>query len=401
MIHRTKYRLTVLQIRKAAVGQKLDDGAGLRLYKLSDGARWVYRYTIAGVRREMGLGGLEHVSLTEARNERDRWAMVLREGKDPISERERIRSAAAAALSDQDPTLEEITKIVFEARKEGLRADGERGRWMSPFEQHIFPKLGKRRISKLNQNDIADVLRPIWKTKHPTAKKAIQRLHIVFRQAKLMGRDVDPFTIEAAQHILGVVRHKTTSIVSTPWPEIPALYAKLDRSGASYDCLRWIILTAVRSESARGARFDEIEGDVWTIPADRIKAKEGKAEEFRVPLSTATLDLLEKIRERHGSEYLFPSYRKGHITDVAVSKVLNGLKEPGRIHGFRTSFRTWVQDNEAASYDVAETSLAHTVGNKVERVYARSDLLDPRRVLMERWAAFVTGQPAKVVRLRA
>ena len=72
----------------------------------------------------------------------------------------------------------------------------------------------------------------------------------------------------------------------------------------------------------------------------------------------------------------------------------------GRPHGFRTSFRTWVQDTNAASFDVAETALAHVLGNKTERAYARSDLLDQRRVLMQKWGDHVTGEAAQVVRLR-
>lgn len=387
---RAKNKLTAVAIRKATPGI-LQDGGGLILHKGEASGRWVYRYSIAGRRRDMGLGRLEDVSLADARRARDKWAAVLAEGRDPISEREKQRAEIAADLDKDDPTFEEWTLRVFEGRKAKLRGDGERGRWLSPLKYHLFPKIGKRRMSSLHQADIADALRPIWRKKHATAEKALQRTHIVFRQAKLTGLDVDPFVVEAARHMLGEVRRRVTHIESTPWQKIPELYARLAGRGSSRLCIRWLILTAVRGEPARGARFSEIDGDVWTVPAERMKGLEGQVEDFRVPLSHAAMELLEEIRGRATGDLLFPSYRKGFISENALLKTLNGMDEPGRPHGFRTSFRSWVQDNEATSFEVAETALAHKIGSKVERTYARSDLLEPRRVLMNAWGDFVTG----------
>lgn len=377
------------------------DGGNLWFIKRPDGgAQWVLRIDVLGRRREMGLGAFPEVTLREAREEAAKWRAIARSGVDPVSERERQRTDAAAALAKSDPTLEEYTRRVFEGIKAGLRGDGVRGRWLSPLEQHVFPKIGKRRLSSIHQTDIVETLRPIWQTKHPTAIKAIQRLGVVFTKAKLARLEADPFIVDAARDELGQVRHRTKGIAATPWQEIPALYRRLDADLYSHLALRWIILTAVRSESARGARFDEIDGDVWTVPAERMKAREGKAEPFRVPLSRPALELLERLREGNSSPFLFPSSKKSgqHLTDVALSKVLNGLEEAGRIHGFRTSFRTWCQDT-GAPFDVAETALAHTVGGKVERSYARSDLLDQRRTLMAAWAGYVIGGSGNIVQL--
>lgn len=397
---RVKNKLTAVAVRKAGPGT-LEDGGGLRLVKLESGGNWIYRYSFGGRRREMGLGSLSEVSLAEARKERDRWATVLRQGLDPVSERDRMRAEAAAELNREDPTFGELAEMVFEARKARLRGEGQRGRWFSPLATHIIPRIGRRRVSTLAQTDIADALRPIWKSKPATAEKAFQRMRIIFRQGKLMGYECDPFTVEAAGHMLGEVRRKIRHIPATPWQEIPALYARLDRPGASQQCLRWMILTAVRGDAARGARFEEIEGSVWTVPAERMKGLEGKVRDFRVPLSTEAQRVLEGLRERATGPFLFPSYRQGScITSTAIAKVLNDLNETGRPHGFRTSFRTWVQDNEVATYDVAETALGHVIGSKVERTYARSDLLDQRRVLMEKWGSFVTGRESQVIQLR-
>lgn len=389
-------KLTMLAIKNSPDG-KLFDGGGLTLIKSDTAGRWIYRYSFMSKRREMGLGSLPVVSLADARKFRDRWAAVLAGGSDPIQERDRARQDEKAARDKIDPTFEQMTRTVFEARKSTLRDDGKRGRWISPLECHIFPKIGRIRITEMHQSDIAGALSPIWKTKHETALKAISRIKIVFTQARLMGADVDPFTVDAARHILGHVDHQSTPIAATRWQDIPTLYAKLNKNTPSHLALRWMILTSVRSEAARGARFDEIQGDVWTISKDRIKGRRGRNKDFRTPLSNEALKVLQTCIDQAHNEHLFPSPRVGFISHNAIAKILNNMEEEGRPHGFRTSFRTWVQDTNAATYDVAETALGHAVGSKIERVYARSDLLDQRRMLAERWACYVTGEQSAII----
>lgn len=384
-------RLTVVRIKAARAG-RLEDGGGLRLDRGEARGKWVYRYTVAGTRREMGLGAWPEVSLAEARRERDRWAAVLRGGKDPISERRRALEETRRQLDQADPTLAEATTTAFDARKSTLRGAGERGRWLSPLNVHILPSLGRRRISTIHQGDIREALRPIWTSKSATAEKAAQRLRIVLAHAKLCGCQADPAMVDTAIAILGTLHRDIEHIEATPWERIPDLYRRLDGRGASRAALRLMILTAVRSHGVRGARIEEIKGDVWTVPAERIKGSARTVQDFRVPLSAEALRVIERAAETSRDGYLFPSYRKGHISSTAIASVLNNLGEPGRPHGLRTSFRTWVQDAQAATYDVAETALGHLVGGKVERSYARSDLLDQRRALMAAWAEYVTRE---------
>jgi integrase len=396
---RTRNTLTAIEVQNATPG-KLSDGGGLILDRTGNGGRWSWRYTFGGKRREMGLGTYPAVTLAAARKARDKWEAVLRGGKDPITERARQIADERAAMDRTDPTLADVALAVFEARKAGLRGDGERGRWFSPLAVHVLPKIGTMRISDVRQADIHRALKPIWRDKNPTAEKAIQRLGIVFRQARLMGHACDPFTVDAARHMLGEVRHQTDSIAATPWQDIPALYARLDNGGPVHQCLRLMILTLVRSAGVRGLRFDEVEGDVWTVPADRMKAKEGEAKPFRVPLSAEARAVLADCAE-YSPVYAFPGQGRklAYITDTALSSALNDLGEVGRPHGFRTSFRTWVQDTDACTFEVAETVLAHQNGTKVVRSYARSDLLERRRIVMEAWARHVTGEGAQVLRL--
>ena len=118
--------------------------------------------------------------------------------------------------------------------------------------------------------------------------------------------------------------------------------------------------------------------------------------EHRQPLSDAAMAVLEQARELHdGSGLIFPSpTRRGKpLSDMSLTKVLrdNGLAERTTVHGFRSAFRDWAAERTDTEHAVMELALAHQVGSAVERAYARSDLLERRRELMARWAAFLTS----------
>jgi hypothetical protein len=194
-----RHKLSSAQVRNAAPG-KYADGAGLWLHKRPDGgAQWFLRITLHGRRREMGLGSLAEVSLKEARVSAEKWRAVLRDGKDPIKERDRIRRLAAR----EDNSLAVVARDAFESRKAELKRDGAAGRWFSPLELHVLPKLGKVRVEDLDQHDIRTVLAPIWHSKAETANKALQRLNIVLRHGAALGLDVDLQATEKAKALLG------------------------------------------------------------------------------------------------------------------------------------------------------------------------------------------------------
>lgn len=382
--------LTVVGIKKAANG-RLGDGGGLELHKKGDSGKWIYRYSFAGKRREMGLGTWPTVSLSDARKERDRWALVLSQGKDPVAERKAQKAASIAEQSRRDPTLQELAEEIFDVYKSELRGGGTSGRWMSPLNLHVFPKIGRRPVSSINQEDIRAALAPIWKEKHPTAEKAIQRLRIIFTKGRFKGYDVDPFTIAAARESLGRVIHRAAPTPSIDWQNIPTLYRWLEGRGASAVCMQFLILTLVRVSGCRMARFEEFNEDLWIVPSERVKGREGRARDFRVPLPTEARRIVERQREL-GGEWVFPGYRGRPLSDSSMSKLLRDNGIQCKPHGFRATFRTWVQDTEATTFDVAETILGHTIGGKTERAYARSDLLERRRSVMEEWAGHVTRE---------
>lgn len=388
-------RLSTGFVNNAPVGKHCD-GAGLWLVKRDDGgAQWIQRVTVHGRRREMGLGGFPTLSLAEARKLGERWRKVAAMGRDPIKEREAEKRIAQR----EDITLAIVTADAFEARKAELKGDGTAGRWLSPLTNHVLPKLGKVPVTDLDQRDIRDTLAPIWHIKADTARKAMNRLSIVFRHAAALGLDVDLQATEKAKALLGKSRHKPKNIPAMDWRDVPDFYASLAEPTLTHLALRLLIVTGVRSGPLRNLRLDQIEGDIWTVPAEAMKGRKGATDDFRVPLSAEAKRVIDLAlpHARHG--FLFPNSRKGVIGDMTLSRHMERRGLEARPHGFRTSLRTWLAEATEAPHEVAEAMLAHVVDGGVVRAYRRTDYLEPRARLADRWADLVTGGGGQVLKL--
>jgi integrase len=379
-------RLSASTLKSALVG-KHADGGGLWLVKRPDGgAQWVQRVTPHGRRREMGLGAYPDVSLKEAREAATHNRALVRQGLDPIKERERQKREAARNIH----MLTDIALDAFESRKAELKGDGIAGRWFSPLELHILPKLGKVPVADIDQQDIRDTLSPIWHTKAATATKAINRLNIVMRHAAALGLDVDLQAVEKAKALLGKQRHTVTNVPSVPWQDVPEFYQSLGGSITEL-ALRLLILTGARSGPLRHIHEDQIEGDVWTIPAEAMKGRKDATSDFRVPLSIEAQRVIAEARKFERDGFLFPSAKRGVISDMTMTAYMDrrGMKE--RPHGFRTSLRVWLAEATNAPHDVAEMCISHVVGSKTVQAYKRTDYLEQRKTLMERWAIQVVA----------
>jgi len=382
---RAMHRLSARAVQTLGTG-KYADGAGLWLHKREDGgAQWVLRYTIHGRRREMGLGTAMLVSLREARETADRHRAAVRAGEDPIKERERARRAAGRNLH----LLKDVALDAFEARKAELKGDGMAGQWFSPIAQHILPKLGQVPVADLDQKDIRDVLAPIWHTKGPTALKALNRLAICLRHAAALGHDVDLQAAEKARALLGKSRHKGGHIPAMPWKEVPAFYASLRAGTVTHLALRLLILTGARSAPLRTMRVEQLTADVWTIPGESMKGRKDTTPDFRVPLSSAALAVIDEARRLARGGYLFPSVRRGVISDMTMGQHMAREGMAYRPHGFRSSLRDWIAETTDTPFEVAEMVLGHVVGGAVERAYRRTDYLEQRQAIMEAWGQWV------------
>lgn len=395
---RSRNRLSASFVKAAPVGKHCD-GAGLWLVKRKDGgAQWVLRVTAHGRRREMGLGGFPSVSLSQARVLSEKWRAVAAAGGDPVKEREAEVRAARRA----DIFLDVLTADAFEARKAELKGDGKAGRWLSPLELHVLPRLGRVPVTEIDQRDIRDTLAPIWHTKADTARKAMNRLGIVLRHAAALGLDVDLQATEKAKALLGKSRHVPKNIPAMDWRDVPAFYASLEEPTLTHLALRLLILNpGMRSKPLRHIRLAQIDGDVWTIPGEDMKGRKGKTPDYRVPLSIEAQRIVDMARPHARNGFLFPNRRGGVISDMTLSRLMQRRGLEARPHGFRASLRTWLADTTEAPHEVAEAMLAHVTGSAVVKAYRRTDFLEQRRYLAERWADHVTGGTGDLVKLAA
>ena len=390
------HKLTVKELECVGPG-KYNDGGGLWFFRRDGGsAQWFLRVTVHGRRREMGLGGYPDLSLKDARKRAAHWRSMAKDGLDPVKTRERERREAQRNLH----VLADVAKDAFETRKAELKGDGLAGRWFSPLDLHVLPKLGKVPVSEIDQIDIRNTLAPIWHSKADTARKAMNRLGIVLKHAAALGLDVDLQACDKAKALLGKSRHVAQHIPAMPWQEVPAFYESLTDGTVTHLALRLLILTGVRTGPLRLLTLDQLEGEVWTIPAEHMKGIKGATSDFRVPLSREALSVIEHAKAHERGGLLFPGARgKAPISDMTLSQFMGRSGHEARPHGFRTSLRTWLADCTDAPHEVAETVLAHATGNSVSRAYQRSDHIEQRRALMERWADHVTGGTGTVVRI--
>ena len=370
------------------------DGDGLYLRVGPTGAKsWILRTVVFGHRRELGIGSTKLVSLAEAREKARVLRKVAREGGDPdtLRNREHLTFAEAARRVHQQ---------LLPTWKNKKHADT----WIASIETHANPAFGVRPIGTVGTADILKVLSPIWTEKHETANRLKQRLAAVFDWAKGAGHYPHENPVNGLKKALPVVKSKDNHMAALLWSDLPAFMVELaDRECVSARTLEFIILTATRSGEARGALWSEIDfkNKVWNIPAERMK----RGVAHRVPLSEEALAVLEKLTGLD-PELVFPSAHRGFDNKAKVQSdmVFKGLYvRMGRsgftTHGFRSTFRDWCSESAQVPREVAEAALSHATGTVVERSYARSDLFERRRNLMDAWGRYASGKSGNVVQL--
>lgn len=362
---------------------KYNDGRGLWLHKRSKArGQWFLRLVINGKRREMGLGGWPNVGLAEVREHAERARRKLRAGIDPIEERQKAKAPSSKF------TLEQAIRGCFEARQAELKGDGQAGRWMSPLSTHVIKQIGHVAVEDIDQHILKKRFAGIWHTKPSAAAKALSRVNLSLQHAAALGLDVDLQAVMKTKALLGKQRHISKHIPSLPYLEAPKFYQFLcSKQTITAFALRFLMLTCTRSGELRFATRNEIDGDVWIIPAERTK----QAREHRVPLSKDALEVLEQVSAINDHDLLFPTRSGVPMSDAAMAKFMRTNGYEARPHGLRATFRSWAEDQSSADWETKEMCLGHAVGSKVERAYQRSDLLDKRRTLQEAWSGFITA----------
>jgi len=374
--------LTQMKARNLGPGKHFD-GQGLMLVKSrKDAGKWLLRLSVAGRRREMGLGRWPDVSIAEARESASNARKELRGGTDPVAQRRKaVRKIKRLSVAD-------AVQACFEARQAELKGDGKAGRWLSPLNTHVLPKIGTMAIEDVDQHELKRLLEPIWHTKPDTARKAMNRINLTLKHAAALDLDVDLQAVMKAQALLGKRRHTVQHIPSLPYAEAPAFYRHLcTLTFPSALALRFLMLTVARTSAVRLATYAEIEGDVWIIPAERTKS----GNEHKVPLTDEVMRVVERTKGDNASPFLFTTDKGKPLSDMAMSGLMKREGMTARPHGFRSTFRTWAEECTDASFEVKEACLGHRVGSEVERAYQRSDLLGKRLAFLTEWASFLNA----------
>ena len=391
-------RLTAAMVRSLSKPGRYGDGPGSTLYlNVAPGGSksWVQRLVIAGKRHDIGLGGFPLTTLAEAGERAFDNRRLARRGGDPLARKRRART----------PTFRQAAERTLESNRPRWRGAKTATNWTATMEKYAYPTFGAQPVDRIGREDVLRVLTPIWTAKPELARKVRQRVRAVLQWCLAHGHVERNAAGEAIDGALPAMPAVKTHFRALPYAQVGEALAIIEATRASLSakaCLLFVVLTACRSGEARGATWAEIdlEAGEWRVPETRMKEEA----EHRVPLSGAATAVIESVRPlRDGSDLLFPSPSRpgAALSDMTLTKILRscGLADRATVHGFRTSFRTWAAERTRVPHAVAEMALSHAVGSDVERSYARSDLFDKRRRLMDQWAAYVTGGSGAVVPL--
>ncbi len=416
---------------------RLSDGGGLLLLVKPTGAKiWLTRVTVAGKRRDMGLGGFPTVTLKEARDKAAAARKQASDGADPIEVRDTVaREAEAARKAETEAkarTFRNVALACIKAEAPGWKSGRTALLWEKSLTQWAFPTLGDMAIADIDRTAVRRAIDAVWTTRPTTGRKVLRRIGAVLRYAAANGWRANDNVADAR-----MLRHAGLPALpggrkypSLPWARLPAFIAALDQMpGLGALALRLAIMTALRSGEVRNARWSWVSFDgtpTLTVPGEQMKGKKAAdVTPHRVPLSDAALVTLARAyAEANGTlptvaqlpkfvalardGLIFPSAtRTTSLSDMALSAVVRrmnadrpeGASAPWRDadgreavpHGFRASFSTWVDDTRPEEREAAEKALAHEVGNKVSAAYRRSDLFDRRIKLMAEWADHCGG----------
>lgn len=370
--------------------------SGLYLKVAPTGARtWVLRVTVGAKRRDMGLGGYPSTTLAGAREKAREARKLIDAGTDPILSRQAARSALIAEQS-RARTFDQAVTAFMDARSDEWRNVKHRAQWLSTLGTYASPTIGNLLVQDIAQHHVVSVLTPIWREKTETATRVRQRIEKVLDFATANGwrTGENPATWRGRLSELLPRPSKIKTVEhqrALPAKAVPGFVQQLRKApGTAARALEFLTYTAARSGEVRGARWSEIDTDtgLWLIPGERMKA--GKP--HKVALSAQALQVLRdvpRIEGGNGAEDLvFPAPRGGVLSDMALTEVMRRLEVDAVPHGMRSSFRTWAQDHTEFPRELAEIALSHTVGDAVERAYARSDMVERRRALMQAWGDF-------------
>lgn len=391
MVPKIASELSDAAVRRLTVGKHSVGGvAGLMLRVTDTGARgWVLRTTAGGRRRDLGLGAYPSVTLAQARQRAREVREGIWRGTDPIAER-KLRKSAILAEQSRAVTFGEIAAEYVAKKSREFKTPKQHQKLANQLALYALPKLGRMVVADVARAHVVAVLQPIWETKNETASRVRLYIERIMDLAEVKGLRAgdNPARWKGNLELSFPARNKvarTQHYAALSVADMTEFVAKLSGTDTvAAKALHFAILTASRSQEVREATWGEIDTDkrLWVVPAERMKG--GK--KHSVPLTADAMAVLISTPRR--GDLIFPSSRGGVLPDYRLSTVPKDLGYPVTAHGFRATFRTWAQEHTGYAEEVVELCLAHVNSDATRAAYARSELIDKRRLLMDDWALF-------------
>lgn len=380
-------KLTALKVKTATAPGVYVDGEGLMLVVKSKTSRsWILRFQHNGKRQDYGLGSAAKITLAQAREKADKYRREIVNGGNPLAVKRAARSI---------PTFREATLLAQRELLAGHKSDRHKQIWLGSLEAYAFPSLGSIRIDQITPSAIVTCLSTIWQEKPETARRVKQRIRAVLDWAAT--REHRQF-VDFSRIKMPKQGDTRSNFLALPNQDMPAFIASVAAAEPTIGrlALLFTIATAARSGEVRLGTLDEIdfEAKTWTIPASRMKMKR----EHVVPLSELALSALTRAQAIAGDNpkgLLFPARSGKPLSDVTMTKVLRDMKVKATVHGFRSTFKDWASEVNIWPDAASEAALAHGDPDKIRGAYRRTDFWNFRVEMMNAWADFMLGKPAK------
>lgn len=391
-------------------------GSGLYLQVNGEGVgSWIYRYQLNGKRRKLGLGSASIITLAEARKLALEARLLVDQNIDPVNNKQQLEAQGKA---ESTQTFNALASEYIEAHKSEWKNEKSANQWTNTLKTYASPVIGNLLPKEITTAHILQILQPIWETKNETANRIRGRIEKILNLAKVRGlregENPAQWRGNLEFNLSKRSKRKKKHYPALPYTQLPAFWQELIKdNGTSAQALQFKILTLARTSTILQAEWKEIDlkARVWTIPAHKMK----KEIEHRIPLSNEAMALLERI-PRTDSPYLFEGRKKGtHLSNMTMRMKMRRMDEANleaggkgykdaktgetaTPHGFRSTFKDYTTAVLEIEDIVTKRALAHKLNEaETAEAYQRSDLLERRRPIMERWAHYVTGKEVKII----
>lgn len=361
-------------------------GDNLILRVRGNSRTFFFRFFKNGKSHEMSLGSVNFLSISDARIKIVDLKAKLFNGENVLAEKEK---KTFILFSD---AYEDAIKGIERSKK--WENPKHSAQWLSTIKTYALPILGKLNIDDITREDIFNVLSPIWETKTETASRVRGRLENIFDYFTVKGiyTHENPARWKAGLSMLLPPPRKIVEVKhqeAMTFNEARDIARQFFKSeSVSHKAILFGMLTASRANEFQLAEWSEV--DFKTKTWQHMRRKDKKKYPHRVPLSDQCIKLLKSIPR--GNKYIFHNeFGNPLALDTFRTVLRKNVKRAVTMHGCRSTFNDWAAENNFPR-NLIQKSLMHTLGNKVEEAYQRSDLLEQRRPLMQAWADALTSE---------